>query len=619
MVQHSRIFNRKTRSTRQRLKTISKAIAHKALWGILIVGIALRVWGLDFGLPALSRPDENHISQTAIIHIFASFAEGHPDLNPHFFYYPSLFIYILTFLYGIYYLLGYWTGIFTDAQAFITLYYNDWTSFHYIQRALSAVSGILSIPALYALGRQLGKNRLIGLFSAFLLAITYLHVRDSHFGTTDIAATLWVILCLYHVSRYGTLAKPSDLYKSAIFAGLAATTKYPAGLVIVSVYAIYLLNFSNSDNPRFQSLKAAATAFLKSPDALKPIICATLLAAGVFILGSPYLLLNPMGAMANLLEQSNTVATDFYNHLDAGWWYHLRYSFRYGLGSIYTLSGLAGIVYFCFNNHSQMRPIHLSILAFFLLYYLANASTHYVFVRYMLPLVPVLAVYAVLLSVRISDAWCKKVKALNGKTVMVSSLLLGIVAWHSFSTSLAFNQALMQTDTRIQARDWLLGHIQPNDGVGIGLVFTHVDLPQDYKRYFLRPPSSGYDYEQHAPAYYFEPKARLMDISTNRNEYNLSTYSDVQTLRELGIRYVVLGVVTQDLYRMPQFEIDAVHQVASQNQGLRKVVEFSSSDIPTPKENYDPLDGFFVPFTQPGLVKRPGPMIEIFEVLPEKP
>ncbi|MDB4698654.1 hypothetical protein OAF45_00760, partial [Candidatus Latescibacteria bacterium] len=73
----------------------------RAAWllaAILLVGLALRVWGLAFGLPNIScRPDESTLVHRAL-------AIGAGDPNPHFFNYPSLHFYLLAAVYGAYYI-----------------------------------------------------------------------------------------------------------------------------------------------------------------------------------------------------------------------------------------------------------------------------------------------------------------------------------------------------------------------------------------------------------------------------------------------------------------------------------------------------------------------------------
>ncbi|MFT7695823.1 MAG: hypothetical protein ACI8P2_004459, partial [Candidatus Latescibacterota bacterium] len=88
-----------------------------ALSVILLLGLWLRLWGLDFGLPNIyCRPDE-----TILVHRALAIASG--DLNPHFFNYPSFQFYLLAIVYGIYFVLGYIGGQFSNVSEFEQLYF----------------------------------------------------------------------------------------------------------------------------------------------------------------------------------------------------------------------------------------------------------------------------------------------------------------------------------------------------------------------------------------------------------------------------------------------------------------------------------------------------------------
>ena len=213
---------------------LSKLKPQHFLWLVLGLAALLRLWGLDFGLPNISRPDEQNISYV-LIRIFKSFAMGQPDLNPHFFEYPSFHLYLMTGLYGIYYLVGHLMGMFPDLSAFLDHYADDFYPFHLIARYLTALMGIATVWIVYQLGVGLGRSRWLGLFSAFLMAVTYLHVRDSHFGVTDVPATFWVAFSLWMAVLYVRTGQKKHLLLACLATGLGAGTKYPAGLTGLSV------------------------------------------------------------------------------------------------------------------------------------------------------------------------------------------------------------------------------------------------------------------------------------------------------------------------------------------------------------------------------------------------
>src|SRR5688572_7028867 len=143
-----------------------------AVAAILIVAATARLWGIHFGFPHLNaRPDEG-----AIVSIAGGMYNG--DLNPHFFNYPALFMLTVA-------------GAMTVLHAAATLLpwlplplVSDTTTAFRIARYLSAAAGIFSVLLLFRIGQRL-FGRPAGLASAALLAVAFLHVRDSHFGVTE--------------------------------------------------------------------------------------------------------------------------------------------------------------------------------------------------------------------------------------------------------------------------------------------------------------------------------------------------------------------------------------------------------------------------------------------------
>jgi hypothetical protein len=45
-------------------------------------------------------------------------------------------------------------------------------------------------------------DRMVGLIAATLLALSFLHVRDSHFGVTDVTATCFALAALVFLIRF---------------------------------------------------------------------------------------------------------------------------------------------------------------------------------------------------------------------------------------------------------------------------------------------------------------------------------------------------------------------------------------------------------------------------------
>src|SRR5262249_3319757 len=202
------------------------------LTGILITGAALRFWGLAFGVPhSGTRPDETTIVVTAIGLLYAG-------LNPHFFHWPSLEFYVVSAIYRIGCGVGQLRGlyrlkfdIYKDAAVRIT-------PFLMVPRVLSAIAGVVTIWLVYRLADRL-FDRLTALTAAFFMAAAFLHVRDSHFGVTDVPMPALVVGAWCSLSLvFEDPKRIRSWILAGVLAGLAASTKYNGGLVAASAIAV---------------------------------------------------------------------------------------------------------------------------------------------------------------------------------------------------------------------------------------------------------------------------------------------------------------------------------------------------------------------------------------------
>src|SRR5881394_3989137 len=182
---------------------------------VLLIAAALRFYGLGFGLPhPQARPDET----TALGHAEAIL---HGQLNPHFFNWPSVSLYLFAGVFAMAHALG---VTLTRPREFL------------IARAVVALAGTATVPLAAVIARRVADHA-AGLVAALLLAVATLHVRESHFAMTDVVMTLLLLtsLALMMVARGG----PSTWRYAAAGAvgGLASSTKYTAAVVLILVAA----------------------------------------------------------------------------------------------------------------------------------------------------------------------------------------------------------------------------------------------------------------------------------------------------------------------------------------------------------------------------------------------
>src|SRR3989338_1739728 len=192
-----------------------RSLRANPLFWILVAATALRATGLGFGL---HHPDEHLIINHAL-------AFGTGDLNPHMFYLPTFFMYLLFGLFGLFYAAGSLMGAFSSPDDFLALFLRQPEIFYTLARSASVAFGVATVGLVYFLGKEF-KNKAVGTWAALFLAVNFLHVRDSHFATMDIALTFFMTLSLYYTLRSLDRKDAAGHWKAVAAAAAAAAAKY---------------------------------------------------------------------------------------------------------------------------------------------------------------------------------------------------------------------------------------------------------------------------------------------------------------------------------------------------------------------------------------------------------
>jgi len=400
---------------------------------VLLLAATLRLWGLDYGLPhPLSRPDEERIVGRAQ----TIFATG--DWHPGSFFYPSLLFYLDTAALGAYYGVQKARGRYARPFDFLFDIAVTRPGLHYlIGRWVSAIAGTLTVLVIFFLATTVSRSRAVGLVAALLLAVCHLHVRESHFATVDVVMALFVTVSLLFAVYASSRPTYFNYVVAGLFAGLAASTKYNGGMVVLSLLAAsYAVDRASMLGKRYIAGRLAAAA---------------LVSACAFAVTSPYVLLRYEGFLANM---SGLSAFLYERQAGLALWDHLKTTFPAGLGWPLFLASIAGLVRAAWLR----RPAELVILAFLIPYFVLVSGVRVTFPRYIVPIVPALVVLAGLAVDFLLGA------SFRYRPAVLAAATLVLVA-PTLVSSVRYDRIASKRDTRVLAADWIAANVAPQSQI----------------------------------------------------------------------------------------------------------------------------------------------------------
>lgn len=392
------------------------------LMALLGGAFLLRLMGIQWGLPDERHYFPYHPDESTIVLIASQMASS-GDWNPHFFNYGSLPLYLTAFL-----LRG------AEAMGLLSLQEPHWAMAYLLARLWVALLGTATVGVLYLLGRELGGPA-VGWGAAGWLAVMPLHVVHSHYATVDVPLTFLLLMALWMLMGYLKSPHPLRAAGVGLFLGLGTATKYNAAV-------LWLVMAPCLGWPwrRVRCWNAASLAF-----------------GGAFLLACPYALLD-MGTFARdlhfELRHARYGGTLDFVGTPPGWIYHLTVGFPTGLGLWGTFLGLAGILWMA----SHGEPKRWALAGAFLVQYLLIGSSAEKFIRYLMPLLPLMALGGA------EGTW--RGWGLPGLRPWAWALGGAVVAGN-LAMSLAYDALLAGRDVRDQAADWAWQHIPPGSLVGL--------------------------------------------------------------------------------------------------------------------------------------------------------
>ncbi len=420
---------------------------------ILLIALGLRLWGIRFGLPYIYHFDEHFYIATAL-KLGAGIIHNTP-------YAPTGYSNILFGEYTIYYFLGKALGLFSSTELYEAAYHSDPTNFYLLARVTTAVFGSLTVFILYKWAKAT-TNWIVGLMAAAILAVSFLHMRDSHYAVPDIATTFFVALAALVAAAAVRQNSPRYLYLASLAAGYAFASKWTALPIIAIIWwASVCVNRQQRPDKALKLISRIA-------------IWAGFLFFIGFALGAPQILINPTLYLQEASGQYGSGQSGGFDRWQVdvlpGWLFYGK-TLLYGFGLVPLALSLVGIGRRVFMAVAHKDRQSVLLLIFPLLYYLLMGSTYHYFARYSLPLFPFLAFFAAEMIYVIVDRLADQRPGRRWGWILVALLVTTLA--QPVVASLRHNHLLTQQDTRTEALGWIEANI--SEGAKLAVDWeTHV-------------------------------------------------------------------------------------------------------------------------------------------------
>ena len=468
------------------------------LIAILALALALRFYGLawDAGFSYTPHPDEraildhvHRISPPGLGEIGLLLDAEQSPWNPHWFNYGSFPLYVLK-----------------AAQILgEPLLGEDINDIRVLGRAVSGLADIATVLAVYGIA-ALVFDRRTGLLAAALTALAVIHIQLSHFFAVDTLQAMLAIAALYFMVKVAREGELRDSLFAGALVGLGLATK-ASQLPIVAPFVIAHLMFAFNLNgkestDRFE--RRLETAFRGLVEGGAAAVIALMLA-------QPYTLLDWETFFSHVSEQSEMIRgiRDYpYTRQYADttpYWYHIRQLAVWGYGLPLGIAAWAGLLYVSLRGmplklglaylifgwalpaaillashsavavivaagisllallvtlpmRSKNTQIEVLLLCWVVPYLLITGAFHVKFMRYMLPIAPLLTLFGARALWALWDRAASHRKTLRPLTGALLALALVATAFYALAYT---NGVYASAHTGVRASEWLNRNAPP--------------------------------------------------------------------------------------------------------------------------------------------------------------
>ena len=524
---------------------------------VLGVGFGLRWAGMGWGLPFAFQPEE-----TSIYVRWAMELALHDQWNPHYFQNPSLLIYLFGIEFSGLFALARVLQMGQDSGDLYMMFRGEQDLFYGVARLNSVLFATATLFVVYLIARRLWSER-AGLVAAALLAVNFLDVRNSQYAVNDVPSTFFLVLSFYFALRISEEGRLRHYLLAGLMAGLAASTKYNAGVVVVSVAVAHWV-------------RSGGLAGSVRPWHLGRLVLSAMAALGGFVGGTPFSVIDFPDFRDGFLSQLELGGSAWSGQSAEPTALQFLAGVVQGAGVVASLLALLGV----FVLLARDRKRAALVLSFPLCYFAFMSAMELFFVRWVVPFMPFVAI----LAARGLEEVARWMPLRNRRLVAVALVLLA--ALQPAIYSLRLDWLVHQKDTRQEANEWAERNLPRGSKIAVE-AFSLLD--------------------QESLAFRATLQGREIELVWRATMHDLAYY------RRNGFDYLAVSSFLYDrAFERPDKYVDRVQFYNQLDRELQLLAEFSPrNDGGTPPFALDDLD---TPFWHLFAYDRPGPTVRVYRL-----
>lgn len=426
-----------------------------ALSAILVLALGLRLWGIEYGLPFGYQIDEERLyTRLAVIML----ADG--DLNPGYFQNPPLYMYVLEAVFALQH-----SG--SDAALLIGDV-PDRGELYLTARVVTAVLGTIGVWLVFVAARRFFDTA-VALLTALLLAVAFMPVFYSHVALNNVPAMTAATLALIGVAGILHRGRRADFVLAGIGVGVAAATKYTAGIVVVPLLIAALLSPGGRAElrrvqipPRLRGLRPVRRLAPRGSFPVEARLRNAAIALGVafaaFVISNPHAVINFSHFLRAVGTQGRLVDENKYGQdPDGGIPFYIE-SWTWSIGWIPALAAIAGAV-LLWRRDRRTFWVLVPIVPVFIVY--MGWQTRY-FGRWMLPVLPIVCMLACYAGV----AAARALAAARPRLLPAAFAAVAVALCAQSLVHVVHNdRVLSRPHTLNVARAWMIDHVPETAGL----------------------------------------------------------------------------------------------------------------------------------------------------------